>query len=1289
MILNNDVSLVTDVKSDEEFLKTVRKNPEDSLKKLIEDQNIISTDKTTHIYKVDGKEIINKDKSSRSVTSVVVNPFYEKVFPTDNRTAIKKKIDDIFAETGNIIHEDMQNICERYYDNKTGERKIVPDAITKIKTKKEIYNTLEQYFLELTDQYKGAKVFSEYKIYDRKKNIPGTIDLLIISPDNSVAIYDWKSQKVFYDAVKKQENKELPWYKPIAYRLQLGEYKRILKEEYGFTKFEKVRAIPIKTEFFYKDTPEGLVPTTLAKIEIGNIDVTKIPEEKNYLLPVVLVDESTGNKNLDTLIGKLNYIYDELIKKGFGVEERERKIKEAEDLRNTIRDLQVRKSLKSFVETATNDIQMFNHQYVKKLFTVDNIQFAIERMKLYAEAVNYLSSQAAALTNQIEKLEKTPDSNSEEIKSLKELKFDFLEIIGNANHVKNKLIDRREELGNEYAKKETGITTLLNTQKALTFLDRNINSLSTLNTSALQVFYKILRKAQTKRFNENQKLFRDIESLKKNLEEWGEKHGLKGTDIFNPLLTSDKTRFISKTNPDFYKEKKKALDDDDINWLKKNTIFDEKGYKEGLDSQSKMLLEQYPNNEKKRNAILEKWILNHNAGFKNAYIYKYNKYIKPTKDWWSKEYKFIDENAPLLKTYEYFQDMMLKSARLGMVDFSSRFIPNVEEELSFKKLISDLKVDSSFGFGNIDLLTGELKKEIPVKYLKPVEKKSTDLFTVFGAWGIQMNNYEQMDNLENFSSVLLEIEKGKESYATNWWGKIDFSKQKQNDINAKVLENYINYYLYGQTIDAKNDIAIKIGTTEDGKDNEFSLMNIVTKLKDFMSIKTLALNPLSGTSTFIGATGNAYLQGAKRKIFTEKEWVKGIKDFSSKNEITISAIHQLGLHLENEIYSENKKMSVKDIMNKFSVDNLMFLNKKGDQWGTYPVAATLLNTYMIYKGALVNIREYVKQQNNYDTFYNQSEEKRKEIYNKIEKETEELQKTKSLKATGKVVNDVLEIPGITDNIENHAAFRGIVHKVLKNIIGNATRDDINQIRMTLLGNCLMQFKTWMPQLIKERMGELHYDVDFETWEYGKARLFFKHIMNKEALPLIKELLLGFSDNTYNRAKDRYDEFIERLIKEGKINDPSEFMTESEFIDMYVGNLRSMMRELMMILAFGSLLFVAKGSSDDDDKTGLRKYIKKAMEKYFNEFAFYYSPTEFNQLIGINRSPLPILGLLSETQHLFTHTIGQTWGFVTGNNELEDHSKPLKYLFKILPITKSLEDIYSIFDDDFRKSFDIQ
>jgi hypothetical protein len=148
------------------------------------------------------------------------------------------------------------------------------------------------------------------------------------------------------------------------------------------------------------------------------------------------------------------------------------------------------------------------------------------------------------------------------------------------------------------------------------------------------------------------------------------------------------------------------------------------------------------------------------------------------------------------------------------------------------------------------------------------------------------------------------------------------------------------------------------------------------------------------------------------------------------------------------------------------------------------------------------------------------------------------------------------------------------------------------------------------------------------------------------------------------------------------------MTESEFIDMYVGNIRSMMRELMMILAFGSLLFAAKGSTDDD-KTGLRRLIKKAMEKYFNEFAFYYSPTEFNQLIGINRSPIPILGLLSETQHLFTHTIGQTWGFVTGNSQTEDHAKPLKYLFKLFPITKELEEMLAMFDDDFRKSFDIQ
>jgi hypothetical protein len=128
-----------------------------------------------------------------------------------------------------------------------------------------------------------------------------------------------------------------------------------------------------------------------------------------------------------------------------------------------------------------------------------------------------------------------------------------------------------------------------------------------------------------------------------------------------------------------------------------------------------------------------------------------------------------------------------------------------------------------------------------------------------------------------------------------------------------------------------------------------------------------------------------------------------------------------------------------------------------------------------------------------------------------------------------------------------------------------------------------------------------------------------------------------------------------------------------------------MRELIMWLGFASLCFWAAGG-DDEDKSGARKWIAKALRKYKNEFAFYYSPGEFTSML---KSPIPIIGLLTDAEDLVTNTIGQGIGFMRGDTEQMDENHPLKYLNKILPITKELQSTYALFDDDFRKSFDIK
>lgn len=1329
-ILKADVSdLNLELESSDIFLQ---QSPMEPLNKVLEDQKIITLDDSIdpktgekkHIYQENSRPIVDKNGNARSVTNNIVDPWYKNRFPLDTRSERKKVIDEFAAERGTDIHADLQSIHNRYFDNNGKARDVVLPK-DKMRTNAEVYDKLEKFFVSLINEFKdrpGTRFLSEVKLYSRKRNLPGTIDLLIMEPDGTTHIYDWKTMQIDKDQT------DIKWFKPEAYRIQLGEYKKILMEEYGIYKFGKIRAIPMRTKFKMTTVNGKLEPVALEDLEL-EYNVDNIPNDKEYLLPVVMLDESTGDNKLDSLVKKLNAVYEKISQGEVTESEKPFKAEELNLLKKTIRDLQVRKNIVSFIQNGLFETKKYRDKITNNKFTIKDIKQSTLILNVYAEGSVYLEELIKDITKQI-KTETDPDV----LQYLKNIKEDYaamqinakallVDILGiKGDNDPNTMISK---LGNEFAQEE-GITTLFNPEVQMDWLERNFRSLTTLPTKALQLFAKILRRVQTIRNVKIRDLNEKLQSLRNNLEEWGKKNGLEGENIFNPILDIDEKGnwngdFVKIYSSEYFKQRDEALKNGDANWIILNTDFDEEKYEKDLKTLKENLEERYPNkdeySEKRKQGILDKWVLEHSKNSKIAYLNKNNYYIKPKEKWQSEKFKFIYKkdssgkyvNKPLVDTYEYFQELIKLSYELGMLDkFSSRFIPSVFKDKfsqifggKFKNVydiqgaFDSLVVDVDGGFGQIDPLEGVLKKQLPVYFKRDLgvkkedgtvdySNKSKDLFSVFSLWGQQMYNYEAMDSIRDKSDVLLTIEQNKGRLESNMFKKISPNKTiiSENTKNAEVLETFINYYVYGQTKEISQDTAIKIkGKTYSGK-------KAAQKIIKLSTFKALALNVLSGTATFVGGTGNALFQASKRLIFTEQDWLNGIKDFSSNNEVTNGAIDFFDLGLDERTKQDARNLSTKWKTRNLKWDHLMFIQHYGDKWATYPVAATLLRTYMFDGKNIVSIRDYVKKQNDYENFYNLPESERKRVQNKIDKEIKELQETKSLKAVGKIENGKFVIPGLDRQSDAASQFKAVVQKTLKSIIGNATKDDMNMIRLGLLGQVLMQFRSWMPQMMTERFGDMSYDVDLETWQYGKARLFLKHIISGRILPLMKEMMLGFGNNTIERAKERYKEFVLRLIESGKINSPEEFMTESEFIDMYIGNLRSSHRELMLLTVFLYLLFWGMGDDDDDDEdmSGFRKYAKKALEKYKNEFSFYYSPTEFTKML---KNPVPMVGFMEDFERFLTQGIGQVYNFAADDEEGMKENKPAKYFFRILPITKEGLNFYALYDDEFRKEWGIK
>jgi methyl-accepting chemotaxis protein len=1304
ILANETTDLDTDYKSDLEYLQK-SKTGEEAFNKAkalsdritLDDSVDPKTGKKKHIYVKEGKPIVDADGTARSVNENVVKPWYKRMFPTDKRTDVQKVIDELKAEYGTELHKDIERILYRYIDKNTGLVLDKPIAGDKVKVNAEVEKKLDTYIRGLIRSYgPGARFLAEARIYNQKKNLPGTVDLIVFLPDGSADIYDWKSQEVA------DGETELKWFKEPAYRLQLDEYRQAIEEQFGVTKFNKIRAIPIRTLFKVNRTEKGWIPSDLKDIEIGPIDPSLVPENKEYLLPVVAKVESTGDVKLDKLVARLNTIYDTLANKS--TKEKDKKNIELNKLKKTIRNLQVKKDMKFFVESGLLEIDKYYDKLINNNIDISEVLEARDIINVYGEGSLYLKSILVRLKKSIS--EETDATKKAELERLQD---NYKTMALNAKDLVESLNERAKDLADAEAEKN-GIKGLLNPERVMDYMKRNFRSLSQLETSAAQVFYKIRNKAFQVRDLETEDMNEELAKLKEELEKWASSKGLSKDKIFDGILETDKDGkrtgdFLNIYSDEFMNLKRAAIKRGDVAWIRANTTFNSEAYLESFkrykDIVEGSIYSADPKlDREKKDAAIEKWIELHNGEKSNtAALLPKGNFLRPKDIWWSEKYKDLNkpENAPLKAVYDKFQGLLRDSEKAGMIDYDFGFIPSIIKTkmegfvlgdmgkiLDKQAFLQSLAVDSSVDFGQLDI-NGKQIKKIPVYYTRDLgADKSFDLFKVFSIWGTHTANYKAMSSIEDTANLLLFVEQNKQSLQTNRFGKVKKNAEpvNNNQVNADVLEKFINFYVYGQKMDASSDFSFKIG------DTEISATRGLQKVLRYFSIKTLALNPISGTSNLIGGTANASFIAKKNLYFGDKDWAWGQYKLASRDEKALAFLDYAAVELENQAFHNSNQLSMSDTMKNWTSDKFFIIQRAGDKLVTYPVALAMFRTHMVDEnGKIVSIREHVKAKNNYESIYNLPSAERKAVMDKIDKEIEELTESSSLYAKSKKVGDKLEIEGVDRKSDTFVEFRNKIKKMNKSIIGNASQEDINQFRIGMLGQMVMQFRSWIPGLVTERFGDLAYDTDMETYNYGKARVFFKHFVDQKFLPLLGELITGFGDNAIERAKERYQEMVIRRREQGDMNF-EERMSEAQFIDMYLGNLRSMTRELLVMLGFLSLVLWAHTVPPDEDKehNGARKLMAKAMDKYYNEVAFFYNPSEFQSLI---KSPIPITGLFTDIYNFGEHTIKEVWGLGTGDEKLVKKSHPMKYFNKMIPVVRQFQDIFALFDKEFRTNWGIK
>lgn len=1190
------------------------------------------------------KYVLTKnDGTKKNIVRRVSDRVKELTKNYTERTPLEKQSDAIRGTYGTKGHNDIQNVFERHIALEEGT--IVPAKTEYLGST--MYTVLEKFAQSYIKSFPvGTKFLVEQKVYDEKADEAGTIDLIAIYPDGRVDITDWKFQEF------KSKNKAIPNWKKNNWNVQLGRYSEMLSKVYGIRNIQRKRVIPIEATYDNN---------VLTKIKVGATEIKNFTKTTEHLKPVPISSEMTGIESLDKLIEDLLRQKESLSKEKAPAttddakrqafyEGRKLRLMEIE---KAIEGIQLTNDIHGYVSKATKEIKDIESTGIENL-TEGELAEAIKMTEFYGQRlVLVLGSLVKKQTEAYQK----------------ELAYLVTKSQGLIGELQNENLRR--------GKKNYG-NSINEAQRGGGFWERQMRTLSQQNHPVLKAFYQLVVKSKEKTRKELNTLREQIEKATRELEKYQTSKGISTRDMFNFMLdkTGKTVRLSAKYNPKYYEQRDininklsngtKAEQAEALAWFRDNTIYDEERYDKSYEAHKAQSEKFYKHYDNPREAV-KKAMLDYQNKYgdnANGYKNKNNFYVRPKDDFFSDSYKEIQANEPLRNFYNLFTENTKMYREVIGQKFDARFIWNVKkdfiesiaengiEAMGDMSFINDaFKLQTGVRDGNVDVQTGEEQHSIPTYMLQGVETKdqSTDLGRILYLAGSMAYNYKHMAEIEDATKSLEIILRGSEEILTNNNGedlanKVTGRLQKiiGSSDTISQYKDYVNYYVYGIKNTTK-DFKVKIGNTEYSALAAYGFIN-----KMFIG-KSLAGNPISIIANSVGGDWNARILGAGGRFYSRKNYNSALKELGTRDEKAYSIVGFFDLIDGENNWAKSSDLSVHSLTKHVTYEKLFLGQKVGDYAIRNSVGIAMLKSHTVENGKIVKMTEGKKEQ--------------KSLYDTLEV------KDKKLTNTDIVSEDVLN------------QFRRKILKVTEDILGNNSRDDIRLASLTILGRALMAFRSWIPRTVDARYGELRYSEDIEAYELGRYRSFWNQIVTKQFLPLIVDMIKDFGtfgltdygNATIDRAKQLYREAI--------IKNPQLTLSEQEFIDIHIANLRANMAELRIVGGALTMLLAVKPSPDEDkdDIGAARKYIVRQMDRNMSELLFYYNVTEFNRIL---KSPIPITRALTDVYSLFRDVSKETFGAVTGNEKMQYEARPIKYSLKIFPLLNGIESAISMVDEDY-------
>jgi hypothetical protein len=1153
-----------------------------------------------------------------------------------------------------------------------------------------------------------VKIRLEQVVIDPRRAIGGTIDFLAIYSNNTASILDYKTK--FMSGYNQDEFGNIIDMKKIAgketmkrYKLQLGEYGRVLREAYGIKEIASSDIVPVTINVNF-NTKTGKYATRISNV--------KYPGQDPLLEKILPFSPTTNFKDLDELVRGIDKQLEKLEDKIKNNPTRRDELQDRIDTLDRARkDLLLNHNLDSILDYAQS--------LGKNVTKAEMGELSIQELQELIEELELLSTLSKATLNYREFLKTNSEKDEfDRVKTkIAQVTGELEETLATVREVLfNGKVTKLIELHTGYKVTDDMGNFLPMTQEG--FFGKWFYQLSQHDNPVFQTLRSILDEINYDVRERTDLVVEDIVSTENKVHEWLKATGRTFNDLVDIMIDKTKDNFWGKYNSEYTDTVRGATATELYKYFEPFDNHDERYSNKLMEKLAEIKAQNLSGPETEH--LINTWISKNSLAMDSgkplypeawAKAKKFNRLkFKDNSKEYNKNYQFILSVPELKAYYEMFEKYNNEFREKLGVDYTSlpnNFLPNV------RKAMSERITDQGFnGFlsGTSDFFKDFSIREddrsmdesynsnakIPIFFMMPFKSKDGELqvgeksyqfgrsLAIFAkmAYNYEATTAREAEILALQQFLDSEAESFEQSRGRNLIDKMgnNLTEKLQATDTPEIFRSFVDMYIY--KIGVKPIIGDKSGKAE----------KMLLKAKEYFTLKALGLNVVAGTASFVSAKINAMIESNKGVIFNSKNYKESMVAGYAEREkfLALNAYFDvMGHRISNPRIKGEKTLgevtlsdpTMRGWINKY-VNSRMLMNtfSLGDQYIEELVTVAMAKNYYIdEKGNLRRIK------NNADLELH----KDRLVWNLF---TYDREAGAKLDLTKEQLRNVYE------------DFRRAVQAGQSRIKGTISDEDKAHWQNNIIMQMMMHFKSWMPGLFFERFGKVKFDNRIDSLYMGKFTALAKEFggidqmamsefMTKIVLPKMGKLIVDIATLGLfksSRLNDKYNKelYFEKWLDEnphhrGKVS-------FEDFNEIQQKQLKSVIQELRVILLFAGLLMLMAGDWDDDGERDYNKYlmtrkIASLLFKTRQEIYFMYRPDQFASMI---KNPIPSLGLLTDAFKTISATGSETYDLLSGKdaflgwgNEKSDKTPRGYQLTKWLPGLGGALRFFDFFNSD--------